>query len=458
MTQATFDHLAQSRKTSTTIRSVARSSLPLPLLLYLLTVIVPLGFQVGPFAMTTLRLLLMIAVVPLTIRLLSGHYGRIIATDILFMLFLVWFGLAMAVNNPDQAIEQIGSVGMEFLGGYVMGRAYIRSREDMIALCRTLTMVSMVLLPFAIFETITGRPLILEAIQKAGFSSPNIHAMEPRMGLERVQMGFAHAIHWGLFCSVTLSLCFVGLKGLMGSTRRWISAALIAFSGFLALSSGALLAIGLQFGLIAWAMIFSGYRHRWRLLLAMFVVAYVVIDLLSNRTPIDVFLSYATFNAHTAYWRKLIFQFGMDNVWANPFLGIGLNDWVRPAWMQFNSSVDNFWLLTAMRYGIPGFLILVAGYVHLIVRVMRRNFTSDTVLANLRQAWVFTFLGLSFTLCTVHVWTNIYSFVFFLFGAGAWIITAQPESDHEIESAPHQEAPVSRYTRFPEIGSRRSRT
>jgi len=431
---------------------VTKIRVPLPVLLYLFTVVIPIGFQVGPLAMTPLRLMLLIVVIPLTAQLFMGRYGRVRATDILFLFYIAWLAFAVLVNNPDQVVEHVGSIGIEFIGGYVIGRAYIRSRESFAALCRVLALIVVCLLPLALFEAVTGRPIILEMIRKLpGMTSPTIHFMDPRMGLERVQMSFAHAIHWGLFCSVAFSLCFVGLHGIIGNRRRWIASILIAFSGFLALSSGALLSIALQFGLIAWAGIFYKVRYRWRILVGLSAVAYVVVDLLSNRTALDVFMSYATFSAHTAYWRKLIFQYGMDNVWANPFLGNGLNDWARPEWM-YNSSVDNFWLVAAMVYGIPAFLFLVTGYTLAIMQIMRRDFSGDTIMTHMRRAWVFTFLGLSFTLCTVHIWTNIFSFVFFLFGAGMWMIGTEPQTSNRTKPETAPQPGRSPYTRFPAAG------
>ena len=67
---------------------------------------------------------------------------------------------------------------------------------------------------------------------------------------------------------------------------------------------------------------------------------------------------------------------------------------------------------------------------------MRRDFSADLILTLLRRAWVFTFLGLSFTLTTVHVWTNVYSFVFFMFGAGIWLITAMPQTADTVVQPP----------------------
>ncbi|WP_392336682.1 O-antigen ligase family protein [Loktanella salsilacus] len=400
--------------------------LPRPVLLYLLTVVLPIGFYAGPLYITTLRLFLMVLILPLAFRLLAGAYGKLIITDFLFVLHILWGAVAIATNNPDQLVQQVGSVGVEFLGAYLMGRAYIRTPETFMALSRTLIVLVLCTTPFAIYEALTGQPLIIELIRKLPrITTVTIVSIDRRMGLERVQSVFAHPIHYGLFCSVVFSLCFVALRGTMTTVRRFLTSAVIVASGFLALSSGALTAIAFQFGLIIWATLFRSIKARWWILVGLFALGYVSVDLLSNRSPIEVFMSRATFSAHNAYWRAIIFEWGMKSVWAHPLYGIGLNDWVRP-WYMFSGSMDNFWLVIAVRYGLPGFLFLAVGYLAVIFRVMRRDFSGQERMLLLRRAWVFTFLGLTFTLCTVHIWTNIYSFVFFMFGAGVWFIFYDP--------------------------------
>ena len=159
-------------------------------------------------------------------------------------------------------------------------------------------------------------------------------------------------------------------------------------------------------------------------------------------------MSYATFSAWNAYWRSIIFDWGMFNVWANPIFGLGLRNWIRPSYMA-SGSMDNFWLVMAVRYGIPGFVLIALGYIDAIQRIMRRKFEGDATLTQFRLAWVFTFLGLSFTLCTVHIWTAIYSFVFMMLGAGMWMATWQPANAETAAAAPTPEPrgssrPVSR--------------
>ena len=199
---------------------LAHGKLPVPVILYLMTVVVPIGFNVGPLAMTGMRLLLLVMVLPLLAQLLMGRFGRIMVPDVLFLLHIFWAGVALAVNNPSQVVQQIGSVGMEFIGGYLMGRAYIRTPEAFAALCRWVVVLVLCSLPFALYEARTGRPLILEMLHKARITGMGIVSIEGRMGLERVQLVFAHPIHYGLFCSVVLSLAFVALRDVSSTAWR----------------------------------------------------------------------------------------------------------------------------------------------------------------------------------------------------------------------------------------------
>ena len=67
------------------------------------------------------------------------------------------------------------------------------------------------------------------------------------------------------------------------------------------------------------------------------------------------------------------------------------------------ASVDNFWLLTAMRYGLPAFLLLVAGIAANLVQIVRQPGLGER-LADLRRGHVIATIGLAMTLGTVHAW------------------------------------------------------
>ncbi len=427
---------------------------PFLVILYLFAVVLPIYVHAGPLLLSALRVLLLLTVLPLMAKLFMGRYGRIILPDICFLLHTLWMIVALAYNNPDRVVQQVGSLGVEFIGGYIIGRACIRDRESFWGMVKWLSIIIFLLLPFTLLEAKSGNPILINQIRALpGVDSVAVVYADPRFGIERVQGTFAHPIHFGLFCSVAFSLIFISMNTMWHHTKRIFLSAIVFFSGLLSLSSGAFLALILQIMLIMWQWMFRRVHWRWWLLLGLFVTLYVVVDLLSTRTPIRVFMTYATFSSHTAYWRSIIFEWGMMNVWDNPIFGIGLNDWVRPDYMH-SGSMDNFWLVLAVRYGIPGMMVLTIGFLGALFRIMARSLHGDDQLITIRRAWVFTIVGLSFTLVTVHVWTNIYSFVFFIFGAGMWLLSADPNSNSKSDSgttstdtAPKRSE--NRYTRFP---------
>ncbi|MHA6264577.1 O-antigen ligase family protein [Arenibacterium sp. CAU 1754] len=414
----------------------------LPVALFLIAVIIPAHFYAGGLLLTSVRFVLLLSLIPILIKLFQGKFGRVIPTDILFVIHIGWMAVSLSVNNRDLLVSQIGSVGLEFIGGYFLARAYIRTAEDFIAMAKFFLFLVCISVPMALHESLTGRPAMIEALWRMPFFvTEKIVTIDGRLGLERAQVAFGTPIHYGLFCSVAFSLTLVGLKDIISDMGRWVFALIIGTGVFLSLSSGALLPVFMQFFLVMWYWIFRNLRSRWIILLSIVAVVYVAIDLASNRTPLKVFFTYATFSAHNAYWRSIIFEWGMKNVWANPWVGLGLNDWVRP-WYMYSGSMDNFWLVIAVRNGIPGFLMLAVGYALVMFQVMRVNLEHNIMLARLRLAWVITFISLTFTLCTVHVWSSVYSFVFFLFGAGVWLFTSDLPGD--TEDTPETTAPNPR--------------
>lgn len=441
--------------------AVDQDRLALILKVYLITVVLPIGFFAGPIYLTLLRLVVLVTVVPLFFMLMSGRYGRLILPDFLFLAHVVWQAIALIANNHNGVLQAIGSSGMEFYGGYLIGRVYIRTPGQFVNLAKWLVGIVIITIPFALYEARTGQPLLIELIQAAPLlvTEANINN-DPRLGMERAQVVFAHPIHYGLYASIAFAMGFIALKYEISTKMRYFLSGTVGMGVFLSLSSGALLAVLIQLFLLMWAMVFYRVKARWWLLLGFCALLYIGIDLLSERTPVRVFMSYATFSAHNAFWRGLIFEHGMLNVWANPIFGIGLGDWVRPEFMR-SSSIDNHWLTLAVSYGFPGFFSLTVPFFWMLWCVVRRDLGPDERLNQLRLAWMICFMGLSFTLATVAIWKVILSFVFFMFGAGMWIVTtdvASRKSDGAAEedtSPPTPPAPTTGYSRFP---IKRSRT
>lgn len=263
-TEQRVQRLSSTPQSNAVSYTTKAGRLPLPVAIFLILVMIPATFNLGPLSLSPLRLFLIVMIIPLMIGWVSGRFGKILVTDILFLLHFLWISVALAVNNPDRVVENAGSAGLEFLGGYMMTRAYVRTRSDFIALCKFLALLILITLPLAMLESQTGNPIFIELLSKIpGVKVPSNVYHPPRMGLLRAQVMLVHPIHYGLFCSTAFALIFVGMRESMPTFRRWAVASAVAVCTFLSLSSGAFLAMVLQFGLIAWSMMIGRDKKSW---------------------------------------------------------------------------------------------------------------------------------------------------------------------------------------------------
>jgi hypothetical protein len=206
-----------------------------------------------------------------------------------------------------------------------------------------------------------------------------------------------------------------GARALTALIRTGVVAVATACS----LSAGPLLALVIQSVFMGWDHLTRRMPPRWLILGGIFAFLYVLIDLLSNRTPFHVIVSYLTFNTGSAYNRILVWNFGSAEVARHPFFGLGLGDWDRPEWMS--GSMDNFWLVLAVRGGLPAFLFFAGAILALCIAVARLRLQDPRLIA-WRRGWMIAILGLVIAGCTVHYWKTIFCLLVFLIGSFAWVL------------------------------------
>jgi hypothetical protein len=391
---------------------------------FLVSLIIPMFFHLGPVRLSPYRLFLLAAFGPLLLMWLRGAAGGVRAPDLLVLGFGLWGALTLHLSGAGATVESLGIWMLETMGAYLVGRVMVRDPEGFLAFARTFVLIVAGLTPFLLFENLTERRLLSELI--APFGSPFFdYRMDKRMGLERAQGPFEHPILLGMFCSMAVTAALTAFRGWKAAAM----AVLTILATFSSLSSGAYSAVAVQLGLLGWDRALRALRRRWLLLLGLFAAAYVVVDILSNRSPLAVFISYATFQPHTAYHRILIWEYGSRTVWANPLFGIGFRDWERAAWMS--SSVDNFWLLIAMRHGLPGFA-LIALATGLTVAAVARGPGGDPAGGDpadaLRARYAIMMSAICIAICTVHLWGATFAFFMFLIGAGACLAEPTPKA------------------------------
>lgn len=427
---------------------LANAPLPWMAKIAIIAMIIPASFSIGPLALSPSRLMFLVLVPFLTINLLRGKYGKVLPVDVLVFLNILWLTISIFVNNPAEAVQFTGSTAVVVLGGYLTARASIQTAEHFASLCRFLGYVVLLSLPFALFEALTKQMIIMQLVDRLpGMNVFPRATHEQRIpGLYRAQFTFVHPIHYGFFCALVFAMVLSGLKGAISSGERWILGGAAAFCSFLSLSSAAVLTIAVQFALILWARATVNVKNRWTILITGLTVMYIILDIASNRPALIAVISRLSFNQATVQIRQRLFEFGTEQIGKTPWLGVGYNDWGLPPWMS--GSIDNFWLLQALIYGMPALLALAAAFIGGTFLVARRPLQPNSPMRDLRLGWVFMMVGMNLTLATVALFSVMYSMAFFIFASGLWII-AQKQIEPE-ENAP-QEAPAptgTLYSRF----------
>lgn len=388
----------------------------------LVSLVVPALLVVGGLSLTPSRLVFLVVTVPLIFQLFSGKFGKIVLTDILVLFFTFWMLLSIFVNNSSVAVIFGGMQALTLVGGYMVGRATIRSVRDFQALARFFVVVVLCLLPFALYEAMTSVPLPFQLINAIpGLSTIPPVPSTPRLGIDRAQVVFSHPIHFGLFCSLPISLYYVGLNNHEPQMKRAIIASAVLGTCFLSVSSGPLLAGAFQLAMIGYMITTRSLgKLQWTLLLSTLGVLYAVLEVLSSRSAIYAIAERLAFDPATANIRRILWEVGSAQVAKAPILGVGYNSWDHPPWMT--GSIDNYWLAMAIIHGLPASMAMFLTYMILMIGAGRGKLKRDSDLYYARVAATFVLVSLTLTIATVAIWGEVLSAVYFLLGSFAFLL------------------------------------
>jgi hypothetical protein len=396
---------------------------PLPVTIVILSFLCPteLSLFLGGLRLPPHRIALIILFPIALYRLLASNKVRVQGFDLVFIAFNLWTVFVFLQHDGAPAgLVYGGSLALESLGAYLIARAFVRDEQALIASLKVMLLAICTAALIALPESLLGQNFahdILGAL--TGYDHPT--GVEKRLGLTRAYSTFDHPIHYGTFCAGLLALLvYVEQR----KTRRHNRAMLIGGATVLGVSSAPILCLALQVGMMVWDKITRGLRSRSLITAALIAFVFVGISLVSNRGPFAMIATGLTLDPWTGYYRLQIWTHGLENVWANPWMGIGLADWERPWWMVAD-TVDAFWLVVAMREGIPAFLLLVTAILLLVHAAVTRSLRSrDTYVRRIMRGWVISLIALCLIGATVHFWNVLYAYFFFFLGLGG--ILADP--------------------------------
>ena len=387
--------------------------------LFFWALISPVFIDLGPFGLPLYRLILIFTVVPCMIMWILGRLGPIRIADLLVLAFTIWAAVCMVFNHGLVAqYEFIGFTFVDTAGGYFLGRALIRNAATFLGMVKVHLITLVFLMPFAMLETQTGAPLLIELLQPYIRTQPVIDH-EVRLGLERAQTVFQHPILFGIYAAGILGSVFFGLGFRASKLSTVLRTTVVTVCTICSVSSGAFLALIIQVAFIIYERVMSPRAWRWKVILLLVAIFYILTDLVTNRSVVQIVIANLTLNPSTGFNRIRIWEYGTQNVAANPIFGLGLRDWVRPAWMV--ASLDNFWLLVAMRYGYPGIFLYLGAFLLLLWQLGTAKSLS-ALTTDIRRGVLISLGGVMIAAITVSLWGPIYSWLMFTLGGIVWIL------------------------------------
>jgi hypothetical protein len=397
----------------------AIKSAPYPLIFLIISFLCPveLAIYIGEIRLPPHRVALVILVPWALWRIATRADIRIRSFDTFFILFGLWTMWAYRQHDPVGGFVYGGSIALECVGAYLVPRAWIRDTASLRATLKVMLLAILTAGLLALPETLFGKIFTHDLMaQLTGYTHPT--GVEQRAGgLTRAYSVFDHPIHYGTFCAGLFAMFWYAEKR---TVKRGVRSVMISGATLLGVSSAPLLCIFLQLSMLSWEYLSRGLKQRMPFTMAILAGLYVGMSLVSNRSPMNHIATGMTFDSWTGFYRLQIWEHGLNNVWANPMIGIGLNEWERPSWM-ISPTVDAFWLVIAMRTGIPAILLVSIAILILGRRVVVRSITSrDLEIRRLATGWMMSLIALCLIAATVHFWNVLSSFFFFFLGLGGW--------------------------------------
>lgn len=373
--------------------NIDRLSYWVPLLVFSFLVSSQFSVYIFGLRLSIYRFVLLFAFFPIA-RIYFSRIKKLPVDNFVFA-FAGLMLVTLFINNGSAGLAYGGSLALETIVPYLMARVYIQNKENLIAFADIYFKLILLLLVPVIYELFTGYDLLIHPF--GGEILRNDQGV--RFGLYRAQGPFDHPILLGFIAAAGFALTTISKKN---GVARYLVILAVSFTS---ISSAVFLMLAIQ---VAILKIQRLAHARLSSFASVLIGSYLFIDLFSNRSPAEVLASYLTLDPATGYYRILINSYVWENVMRNPLIGIGLNDWTRPAWMP--PSIDNFWLLIALQYGFITLTCIII-VVYLSLKSTYVNYkTSESV--GIRAMLI----AIIITLITVHIWNALYVFFWLILG------------------------------------------
>lgn len=388
----------------------------IPLLIVAYSCLLPREFtlDIQGAALLPYRLAL-ILMAPLAIARLAQSPVRPMLIDAFAGFASVWFIVSLVVMTSfNDGMITGTSYAIDYGFAYLLGRASIRTAEDLRLVFRYFLPGALALVPLLALESFSHR--LMRPILAGLLNQPQPDVFyDFRFGILRASGPFPHPILGGVFLAGFLPMAWY----LAHNTRERLLGCAAAMGALFTVSSTA--AIGIMLALAAIVLEIMQRLTRWPIfaVAAVYtVLMLVVISVWSESGLLNFLIRNLTFDAGTGYYRLAIWEYGGAEALANPIFGIGFRDWARPEYM-YTGSVDAYWLVQAMSHGLPSPIALglvMVGAIFGVLRTQRFRHKADADAARAIVVFIVIAIVCGFT---VHFWEAVNSWIALVIGGGA---------------------------------------
>jgi hypothetical protein len=384
---------------------VAPSTSAVPALAVLAGVILPpeLGLSSG-VALTPGRIGILLLVLPALVVLL-GKNRRRLWPDLFVVATASWMaGSAVYVSGIGELWSAPGGECLEFLGGYLIARAYIFGPSALDKFIRVLRAVAVVVIVMALAEFAVGRLIVRDSVAALVGAKSAMQGAVFRQGMIRAVSTFEHPILFGSFCSLVLVLLLYWERS---APKRIFWAGFCLAGGIASLSSVAVLSFFIAVGLYTYDQLLRSFRWRWKAIWCFVIVVILAIFSIAN-APLGWVITHLTFDPESGYFRLLIWDAATTYIGQAPLTGYAYNLLHNDI---LDTTVDSVWLVTSLRYGLPTILfILLANVTSCLPIRTTRNGTIDQSVTRMSTAFTIALMLFMIDGLTVHFWNFLWIF------------------------------------------------
>jgi len=297
------------------------------------------------------RICLILLLFPALWTLLSKNF-RLQWPDFFALATAAWVAISSVyVAGLDALFKAAGGESLEFLGAYLVGRAFFATPRALATFVGVLKTVVVVLVLLALTDTLSGRWIVQDSLGALFGAAPPGPVY--RQGLVRATATLDHPILLGTFFSIASAI----IINLGGSTwSRTILVLMCLFGCILSQSSAGLIASVIVVAAYSYDRLLKNSPWRWSALWIAIAGLLSIVFLVTN-APLGWLITHLTLDPESGYFRYMIWDAALSQIVQTPLTGVGL---AQMSANILNSTVDSVWLAHALRFGLPmiAFLLL----------------------------------------------------------------------------------------------------